>query len=266
MKAKLIIENVGGLRGKNEYQLESGKLNIVKAPNTGGKTSFIRGITSVLSTPNDGHYDIYFLKEAQKIGIKTDERNPRESFVNLHSKHANVELKYDDISESYKMEKNGNYLKLPDKGDQRFLFGGFLSNSSKILRQLDGMDEENEPDDFHWAVTKLSYAKQYDEISGYMKTLKENITEKKIQAEKEIKRISDLELEKKKLEEKHKRVEDKMIEYEPKFRKESRELIPQRRKTAKDIEDGNNEMKRKKNKLSDYLKEFEERKEKLNNL
>jgi len=237
MKAELIIENVGGLRGKNIYQFESGKLNIIKASNSGGKTSLIRGLTSILSTPRDGQYHIYFLKEAQKLGIKTDERDPRESFVNIHSKSAKVELKYEENSEIYEVDKGGDFLKLPNNGDQKFLLSGVLSGNTKILRQLDGVDEENEPDDFYWAVTKLSYADKYDEINSFLKTLKEDINGKKTLAEKKIEEISDLELEKNKLEKDFEDIENELIRLAPKFRKASPDLIAKRNETRRRIED-----------------------------
>jgi len=236
MKAELDIENVGGLKGRNIYQFESGKLNVIKAPNSGGKTSLVRGLTSVLSIPKNGQYDIYFLKEAQKLGIKTDERDPRESFVNIHSKIARVKLKYGENSEIYEVDKKGNFLKLPNNSEQRFLLAGILSNKTKILRQLDGVDEENEPDDFHWAVTKLSYAKNYDEINSFLKTLKENINEKKMLAEKKLEEFSDLELEKEKLEKKLEKIQDKLIKLKPKFRRASPDLVAERESAQKNLE------------------------------
>lgn len=250
MIAELTIENIGGLRGKNKYQLESGKLNIIKASNAGGKTSLVRGIASVLSIPNNGQYDIFFLREAQKLGIKTDERNPRESLVNIHARIAKAELKYGETFESYELEKNGNYLRLPSKGDQRFLFAGLLSGSSKVLRQLDGMDEENEPDDFLWAVTRLSNAKNYDDISEHLKTSREDIAERKTRTEKELERISSLESDKKNLEHELEVIEDKLTELEPKFRKVSPDLIARRKNTGREIEKQTKEIGKKKGELS----------------
>ena len=122
------------------------------------------------------------------LGIKSDDLNTQEGFVNIHSEYGEVILNIDDSKEIYKVQQNGTYLELPKHSDQRFLLSGILSNDTKILRQLRHTDEDNEPDDFKWAVTKLSNAKNYDEVADFIKIEKDNATKKEDEAKNTIKR------------------------------------------------------------------------------
>lgn len=182
MKASLELKDIGGFRGKKSFVFESGSLNLVEAPNSGGKSSLVKAILGVLSMPQDGKFDPYLLKEAKMLGIKSDDLNTQEGFVNIHSENGEVILNINETKEIYKVQQNGTYLELPKHSDQRFLLSGILSNDTKILRQLRHTDEDNEPDDFHWAVTRLSNAKNYDEIADFIKNEKDEASKKENEA------------------------------------------------------------------------------------
>ena len=77
------MENMGGIRGKYEFTLESG-LNILEAPNATGKTSVINGIRALI-LPSDE--------------LKKKERR---HFLNLMVKDGSVTAK--DGSNSYVRE------------------------------------------------------------------------------------------------------------------------------------------------------------------
>jgi DNA repair exonuclease SbcCD ATPase subunit len=192
MKATLTLDDIGGFKGRKIFEFDSGAVNIVEAPNSGGKSSVVRALLGVLSVPSDGNFDPYLLKEARNLGIKTDELDTPEGFVNIHSEEGEVDLELDGQLETYRLKQNGTYLSLPKTSDDRFLLSGVLSNDSKILRQLRHSDEETEPDDFNWAVTRLSKAKEYDEIIDFLKNEKESLARKRIEAQRLIERTADL--------------------------------------------------------------------------
>ncbi|MCK4443863.1 MAG: hypothetical protein KAW09_04930 [Thermoplasmata archaeon] len=164
MKARIKIRDVGGLRGEHAYELSSGNVWLLRGSNSGGKSSFVRGLAAILSMPEDGDLGKFAEVEARTLGIKTEDRDPREGFVNLHSDVAEVSLSQNGKTSKYVVTQGGKFKELPVGGDPRFLLAGILSNESKILRQLKNVDSYSEPDDFKWAVNELSYASRYDEI------------------------------------------------------------------------------------------------------
>ena len=177
MKATLLVNDVGGLRGAHKYEFESGKLNFIESANAVGKTSVVRALASVLSVPRKGYTDDNIIREAQKLGIKTDPTNPREGFVNIHADEASVELDLGERKDVYAVKKSGSAVSLPELGDQRFLLAGILSNDSRILRQLRGLDER-EADDFIWAVNQLSSAERWERLAEFLTNKREDLEEK----------------------------------------------------------------------------------------
>ena len=131
MKASLILKDIGGFKGKKDFVFESGSLNLVEAPNSGGKSSVIKALLGVLSVPQDGKFDPYLLKEAKMLGIKSDDLNTQEGFVNIHSEYGEVILNIDDSKEIYKVQQNGTYVELPKHSDQRFLLSGLSSSTPR---------------------------------------------------------------------------------------------------------------------------------------
>jgi len=170
MKAKLSVDNVGGLKGHNQYEFESGKLSIIEASNASGKSSLVKALASVLSMPSDGEMTPFVTEEAKQIGIKSDEKSHQEGFVNLHAKMAEVQLDLGKEKISYKVDKDGKWYELPLIGNESFLLAGILSKDCKVLRQLRAGD-----DDFNWAVTYLSFAKYYDQVKDLAVSRKELI-------------------------------------------------------------------------------------------
>ena len=73
------VENVGGLSGRHKFSLQEG-LNVVKASNAAGKTSFLRAI-ELLGLQNEdlkekGHYANFFALSS------TDERDLGINYTN----------------------------------------------------------------------------------------------------------------------------------------------------------------------------------------
>lgn len=190
MKAVLRVKNIGGLR-EGSFVFMSGKLNIVESANSSGKTSIVKALTGILSMPKDGTLSESMFEEALKLGVKTDPRNPFEGFVNVHASQGQVKLEFNGIKEEYIVRQNGDILVTPEYGDERFLLAGVLSNNSRVLRQLRGLDER-EPDDFRWAVEELSYAQRYSTVAEILKTWSEDFIEKRELVKKSINELKPL--------------------------------------------------------------------------
>ena len=190
MKASLHLKNIGGIR-EGDYVFNSEKLNIVESANSLGKTSIVKGLVGILSIPKTGVYSELAFDEALKLGVKTDPHNPFEGFVNVHADKGTVELEFDGINEKYVVQQNGELLSTPEQGDERFLLAGVLSNNSRVLRQLRGLDDR-EPDDFRWAVEELSHAQRYSSIAEILKTWEEDFVEKQELVKKSIRDLHPL--------------------------------------------------------------------------
>jgi len=237
MKAELKIQDIGGLSGQHSYTLESGKLNLIESSNAGGKTSVIRSLVGILSVPKNGIFDSITMNEAFRLGIKTDPRNPREGFVNIHAEKGVVELEYNGRQDQYIVNKSGEYVILPNLGDQRFLLTGILSNEARIIRQLKGL-EDYEPDDFKWAVTLLSNAKGYDQVADALKNIKEDLEDKKLWISSSIDQKNLLSKQKIQLEEELVKLDQDLFELRPRF-SGIEPLLEERSKISKGVDDLN---------------------------
>ena len=190
MKSILLLRNIGGLK-EGHYVFRSDKLNIIESANSSGKTSIVKALTGILSIPENGTFSESMFNEALKLGVKTDPHNPFEGFVYVHASQGHVKLEHDDSKEEYRVKQNGDVLLTPKHSDERFLLAGVLSNNSRVLRQLRGLDEK-EPDDFRWAVEELSYAQKYSDIAEILKTWNENFVEKREVVKKSIDELKPL--------------------------------------------------------------------------
>lgn len=141
--------------------------------------------------PKTGVFSETAFDEALKLGVKTDPHNPFEGFVNVHSEKGEVELEFDGVDEKYIVQQNGTILVTPEQGDEKFLLAGILSNNSRVLRQLRGLDKR-EPDDFRWAVEELSHAQKYSSILEILKTRLEDFIEKQELSKKNIRELQPL--------------------------------------------------------------------------
>ncbi len=177
MKASLTIENVGGIKGKRSFELDRGHVNLLSSANSGGKSSIMRGILAALAFSPEEAIDSAYLSETMALGIKTDPNYPTEGFVNIHSDVAKTTLDFDGETKSVTLGRDGKVIDRVGKVEPKFIYAGILSNNSRILRQLRGSGNL-EPDDFEWAVTEMSLAKNYEIISGRARTLKEDLENK----------------------------------------------------------------------------------------
>lgn len=167
-KAKIRIEDIGGLRGEYTFEFERGELNSIEGSNSGGKSSIIQALTAALSIPQDCDLDSFYRAEAIKLGVKTDISSAKEGFVHVLAREGRITVVYDNTELQYAVDSKGTPLQCSD-GNPGFLVSGVLSNRSKVIRQLRGQDDRHEPDDFRWAVTELSLAKRYEDVLNLLK-------------------------------------------------------------------------------------------------
>jgi chromosome segregation ATPase len=154
MSVELQIENIGGLRGKQFFSFRKGKVNIIESPNAAGKTSIIKSLAAALSLPGVTRAAT---EEMIHLGLKASEIGEIDPLINIYSDSASIKLKVD------KEEIISNFHKWKEptinpKGNERFVFAGFLTRESKVVRYL---AEGN--DDFMWIVDTMSLAHRYEE-------------------------------------------------------------------------------------------------------
>jgi len=148
---------------------------MLESCNAGGKSSVVKALVAVISLTRDENLSKFALNEAVKLGIRTNEPTFKEGFVNIHADKGSVRLVMGKETRTLEIGQNGDYVELPKEGDQRLLLTGILSNDTKILRQLRDLDEQHEPDDFKWAVSELSHASRYDEITQLLKIRRDKL-------------------------------------------------------------------------------------------
>jgi DNA repair exonuclease SbcCD ATPase subunit len=253
MKAILRLKNIGGLR-EGQYTFDSNKLNIVESANSAGKTSIVKALVGVLSIPSNGALDEINSEEAQKLGIKPDPGNPYDGFVNVHADQGIVELDFDEIKETYVVKQSGETLVAPKYGDERFLLTGILSDKSRVLRQLRGLDRR-ESDDFKWAVDELSYAQKYSEFIEILQTERENLDEKKDFIKKALYQLEPLKIDQKLFENKLKTLEFEIDALSQRFF-ESKKLADERNELDKHIYSWEDSKQKATIKLTKIEKEF----------
>lgn len=184
MKAKVELENVGGIRGKISFELQQGKVNEVLAPNAMGKTSFVRGLAAVLSAP---YQDELIINEAINLGIKGERGSKQEELVNIYENRARVTLTVNGTKKEYIVLKDGTVKEIPF-GDERFILGGLLTGECKTVRQLIGGDRDY--DNFKWIVSKLSLASGYEEFEKQQQTRKDEAESEKSRIQQKLEELS----------------------------------------------------------------------------
>ncbi len=200
MESILNVENIGGLKGNNTFKFKKGSLNILEAPNSSGKTSIVKALASVLSVTDNGKFKPLIDEEARNLGLKSNERNPQQGFVNVHSDVGKVNLDLNGKNLKFVVKQNGEILESHKFGNQDFLLAGILSNDSRIMKQLNSVEgDEIEPGDFYWAVTELSSAKIYDEETNFLEEKKEDLLDQIDYVEQKIYFLRDSEDDLKKL-------------------------------------------------------------------
>jgi len=262
----LQVENIGGLKGNNTFKFKKGSLNILEAPNSSGKTSIVKALASVLSVTDNGKFKPLIDEEARNLGLKSNERNPQQGFVNVHSDVGKVNLDLNGKNLKFVVKQNGEILESHKFGNQDFLLAGILSNDSRIMKQLNSVEgDEIEPGDFYWAVTELSSAKIYDEETNFLEEKKEDLLDQIDYVEQKIYFLRDSEDDLKKLKENRSLLEKEKEKFEKiinkggikalvkekarlynevnKFEKQKSNLVAQKERIEPDLKRYENEIK-----------------------
>ena len=159
MKANLILKNIGSHRGVRNYEINSGKITIFEGSNSSGKSTIIKSIATILSSPIESNN----LKiEANNFGILPMD-NKDSPIVNIFENEAKISLLYEHHDLNAILFKNGLInTEFPEnfQGNENFLYACMLLKNSKIQRYLASGD-----DNFQWIVSEMSYAGRYEEIN-----------------------------------------------------------------------------------------------------
>lgn len=157
MSVVLEIDNIGGLQGKHRFSFQKGRLNIIESPNAAGKTSIIKSLAAVLSLPGITYATI---EEMVRLGLRASDSSVIDPLINIYSDSAGIKLKMNGEEFSAKFQKWKEPIINP-KGNEKFVFAGFLTRESKVVRNL---AEGN--DDFMWIVDTMSLAQRYEEAQS----------------------------------------------------------------------------------------------------
>ena len=202
MKVKLELQNIGGLRGNHSFQFETGKVNILEAPNAIGKSSMIRGLTAVLSAPFLGSL---VGSEADGLGLAP------EALINVYEDEASAALRIGEETKEFRVRRDGKLLKNPHS-DSRFLFAGLLTREAKLIRHLLSGD-----DDFYWIVSIMSLADEFKRVSDIVErrlsevSLKIGELRRRIKDQEQLrKELSKMEMERGKLEEEYEKLQKEL--------------------------------------------------------
>ncbi|OQX55830.1 MAG: hypothetical protein B5M53_03865 [Candidatus Cloacimonas sp. 4484_209] len=249
MKAKVEIQNVGGIRGRIAFELERGKVNEVVAPNATGKTSLVRGLSAVLSAP---FRDEFIINEAINLGIKGERGSKWEEIVNIYEDFAKISVTLDSDVKEYKVHKDGTVKKAPF-GDERFLLAGLLTGECKTIRQLlTGNDK------FDWIVNKLSRANFYERFYRDVKEERKTIESRKGEVERKIQEIAEKLKEKEQLEKQRDTVSMSLEEIKKRLDIEKQKLLEKRKNLNIKINKLKEEIEIRKGELRRKMKEKEE--------
>ena len=157
MKGELLLEDVGGLTGRNKFLFESGKLNTIESPNASGKTTVIKGLSAILSLPAE---DGLAFEVARKLGLRSRNEGGPEPLVNVNSPAATISLTTGEDSRMLTVRRTGEISNRPP-GNERFLLTSLLTRESEIPRAL---TEGN--GNFEWIVKEMSRARLYEKERG----------------------------------------------------------------------------------------------------
>lgn len=159
MKANLTIENIGSHRGVRNYEINSGKITIFEGANSSGKSTIIKSIATILSSPINSKN---LHNEANKFGILPMD-NKDSPLVNIFENEASISLSYEELNLKANILKNGTISTTFPKnfrGNENFLYACMLLKNSKIQRFLASGD-----DNFQWIVSEMSYASKYEDLN-----------------------------------------------------------------------------------------------------
>src|SRR6266581_9244884 len=110
MRGELVLEDVGGLSGKNKFTFESGKLNTIESPNASGKTTVIKSLSAILSLPAD---DGLAFEVARKLGLRSRNVGEPEPLVNVNSSSATISLTTGQENRLFTVRRSGEISNKP---------------------------------------------------------------------------------------------------------------------------------------------------------
>lgn len=149
-KLSVSTENIGGLAGRNEFELEPG-LNIVHAPNASGKSSFIHGL------------------EAAVMEERQLQEQPH--YIHTFSEQARVELEFDEEKAVRRLYRSGNQVsvggeKLYPEGEKASLFCIATEENELLERVKSGRPLRN-------LLLRFSDGPHYNLLGDYLKQREE---------------------------------------------------------------------------------------------
>ena len=186
MIADLLVKDVCGLRNEHKYTIQSGKLSYIKGNNASGKSSIIKALIAILSTPKEGVFEKY-QREAQNLGIQSEELSAHDNFVNIYGNAAKVKLKFEENEYNYEVKSTGEIISAPN-GNENFLLTGAVTNNARVIQQLSSGNNESE---FGWLIDEMSLADNYELMAQIIQDKIDEIEMKKASIKNRIEHTQD---------------------------------------------------------------------------
>lgn len=269
MKARIELENVGGIAGKHAFDIVSGSLNIIEAQNQQGKSTLLKAIAAIYSLPAKSDLA---LEIASRFGLKSASEKDPEPLVNIGSDKAIINLSLDGETRKCTIEKYGDVFVKPE-GDDRFLLTSILTDKSELVRKLQSGERNLE-----WILRLVSLKTQYEREKFVLEELLRetegrinDISEKKNKIKSSRDELNLLKSDKEKTEKRIKEIDDKinsLPSVDPKLDKkyksllleldERREKVDRVEKPLREAEKGIKSAEKRKKEADDLLIAFQE--------
>jgi len=173
---KLYIENIGGLKGTNDFILYKNSLNIIGGINGSGKSSIakalmlIYGINKKLQQENSG----IFKMEAVNLGLLPELGNFRSGIIHAEAEYGKVKLIDDQLEKEIIIRKNGN-IEINFEGNKEFLVTSVLTPNSWIYQAISKPMEIKSESIFSHYISKLNF--KIDKLNEAKEIIKNKIEE-----------------------------------------------------------------------------------------
>ena len=173
---KLYIENIGGLKGTNDFILYKNSLNIIGGINGSGKSSIakalmlIYGINKKLQQENSG----IFKMEAVNLGLLPELGNFRSGIIHAEAEYGKVKLIDDQLEKEIIIRKNGN-IEINFEGNEEFLVTSVLTPNSWIYQAISKPMEIKSESIFSHYISKLNF--KIDKLNEAKEIIKNKIEE-----------------------------------------------------------------------------------------
>jgi len=137
---KIVVENIGGLKGKHEFLFKSGCINIVEGPNSSGKTSLILGIIALYTLDSEiiSERGNLLKIEIERNKLLPDKLGVRSGIIHAEAQEAKVcLLKSPEDIQTCLIIRRPNVIYPAEIANRTYILTNVLTPRSWIVRSLE---------------------------------------------------------------------------------------------------------------------------------